>query len=191
VTALARAALALALCLAGGAHAQVAAIDAPPLPLAAKRIAASSDECAVWRREQAFSRSVEAHDERAFQSFLHAGTVFDAGTADADRGRDEVAKSWAEIVAGKSIALRWRPGIVHIGGEPTIALSRGPYILQRMQAGAPVFRVGMYQTVWVRDLRDGVWRVLFDGSATTGQSVEDRVAAERWVEEQVMSDCAS
>ena len=117
--------------------------------------------------------------------------MFDAGTADADRGRDEVAKSWAEIVAGKTIALRWRPGIVQIGGEPTIALSRGPYILQRMQAGAPVFRVGMYQTVWVRDLRDGVWRVLFDGSATTGQSVEDRVAAERWVEEQVMSDCAS
>jgi hypothetical protein len=191
VTALTRAALALALALAGGAHAQVVAIDAAPLPLAAKRIAASSDECAVWRREQAFSRSVEAHDERAFQSFLHAGTVFDAGTADADRGRDEVAKSWAEIVAGKTIALRWRPGIVHIGGEPTIALSRGPYILQRMQAGAPVFRVGMYQTVWVRDSRDGVWRVLFDGSATTGQSVEDRAAAERWVEEQVMSDCAS
>jgi len=186
-----RAGLALALCLAGGAQAQVAAIDARPLPLAAKRVAASSDECAVWRREQAFSRSVEAHDERAFESFLHAGTVFDAGTADADRGRDEVAKSWAEIVAGKTIALRWRPGIVQIGGEPTIALSRGPYILQRMQAGAPVFRVGMYQTVWVRDLRDGVWRVLFDGSATTGQSVEDRVAAERWVEEQVMSDCAS
>jgi len=191
VTAAKRAALALALCLAGAAQAQLTAIDAGPLPLAAKRIAASSDECAVWRREQAFSRSVEAHDERAFQSFLHSGTVFDAGTADADRGRDEVAKSWAEIVAGKTIALRWRPGIVQIGGEPTIALSRGPYILQRMQAGAAVFRVGMYQTVWVRDLRDGVWRVLFDGSATTGQTVEDRAAAERWVEEQVMSDCAS
>ena len=180
-----------ALCIAGATSAQVGAIDVKPLPPATKRITASSDECAVWRREQAFARSVEAHDARAFQSFLHAGTVFNAGTVDADRGSDEVAKSWAEIVEGKAIALRWRPGIVQIGGEPTIAISRGPYILQRMQAGASTYRVGMYQTVWVRDGRDGAWRVLFDGSATTGQPMDDRAAADRWVEEQAMSDCAS
>ncbi len=185
------AALFVALCGAGAADAQVAAIDAKPLPPATRRVPASADECAVWRRELAFARSVESHDARAFASHLHAGTVFNAGTADADRGRDDVAKSWAEIVEGKTIALRWRPGIVQIGGEPGIAVSRGPYILQRMQAGAPVYRVGMYQTIWVRDGRDGVWRVLFDGSATTGQAIDDRAAAERWVEEQVMSDCAS
>ena len=178
-------------CVAGAASAQVAVIDAQPLPLATKRIAASSDECVVWRREQSFARTVEAHDARAFQAFLHAGTVFNAGTADADRGSAEVAKSWAEIVEGKTIALRWRPGIVQIGGEPTIAISRGPYILQRLQAAAPPYRVGMYQSVWVRDGRDGAWRVLFDGSATTGQAMADRAAAERWVEEQAMSDCAS
>ena len=191
MTARAWAAAAAVACAALPAHAQVDAIDARPLPLAAKRLPASADECAVWRREQAFARSVESHDARAFRSFLHAGTVFQAGTADADRGGDAVTSAWREIVDGKSIALRWRPGIVQIGGEPTIAVSRGPYILRRTQAGAPVHRVGMYQTVWVRDGGDGVWRVLFDGSATTGQTVEDRAAAERWVEEQVMSDCAS
>jgi len=190
VTTVARAALVVALCAAAAAHAQVAAIDARPLPLATKRIAASSEECAVWRREQAFARSVEAHDAGAFRSFLHAGTVFGAGTAEPDRGSDEVAKSWAEIVEGRTIALRWRPGIVQIGGEPAIALSRGPYILQRMQAGAPIYRVGLYQTVWVRDGRDGVWRVLYDGSASAGQAMDDRAAADRWVEEQAMSDCA-
>jgi len=191
VTARFAAAFLAAWCVAGAASAQVAVIDAQPLPLATKRIAASSDECVVWRREQSFARTVEAHDARAFQAFLHAGTVFNAGTADADRGSAEVAKSWAEIVEGKTIALRWRPGIVQIGGEPTIAISRGPYILQRLQAGAPTYRVGMYQSVWVRDGRDGAWRVLFDGSATTGQAMADRAAAERWVEEQAMSDCAS
>ena len=86
--------------------------------------------------------------------------------------------------------MRWRAGIVQIGGEPTIAVSRGPYILQRMQAGAPVFRVGFYQTVWLRDRGDGVWRVLYDGSASSPQPMADRAAAERWVEEQAMSDCA-
>jgi ketosteroid isomerase-like protein len=183
--------VALAGTCVGRALAQDAVIDAKPLPLATKRVPASADECAVWRREQSFARSVEDHDARAFASHLHAGTVFNAGSADADRGRDAVARSWAEIVDGKTIALRWRAGIVQIGGESTVAVSRGPYILQRLQAGAPIFRVGLYQTVWLRDRGDGVWRVLFDGSASAPQPVDSRAAAERWVAEQAMSDCAS
>jgi hypothetical protein len=172
-------------------RAQDARIDAGPLPLASKRLPASADECTVWKRERAFARSVELHDAGAFESFLHAGTVFNVGTADADKGRDTVVKSWAEVVDGKTVALRWRPGIVQIGGEPGIAVSRGTFILQRTQAGTQVFRVGMFQTVWVRDARDKVWRVLFDGSATTSQPMDDRAAADRWVEDQAMSDCAA
>jgi hypothetical protein len=172
------------------AAAQGAAIDVRPLPLATQRLPASADECVVWRREHGFARSVESHDVRGFESYLHVGTVFNVATADADRGRESVLASWDGIVEGKAIALRWRPGIVTIGGEPTIAVSRGPYILQTMKDGAAAFRVGMFQTVWVRDAKDGIWRVLFDGSATTGQNVDDRAAADRWVEGQPMSDCA-
>jgi ketosteroid isomerase-like protein len=184
------AALSLA-ALAAAAGAQDAAIEARPLPLASRRLPASAEECVVWKRELGFARSVEAHDARAFESFLHPGAVFSAGTADAEKGRDSVLKSWAEIVAGRTIALRWRPGIVQIGGEPAIALSRGTFILQRLQAGAPVFRVGMFQSIWVRDASDGAWRVLFDGSASGVQPMEDRAAADRWVEDQPMSDCAA
>jgi ketosteroid isomerase-like protein len=165
-------------------------IDAPPLPFAAKRIPATGEECAVWRREQSFAQAVASHDPRAFAAHLHGGAVFNAGSADAERGRDAVLQSWAGIVAGKTIALRWRPGIVQIGGEPTIAVSRGPYVLQRLRDGVAVFRVGVYQSVWLRDARDGVWRVLFDGSPGASQAVDDRAAADRWVEEQTMSDCA-
>jgi ketosteroid isomerase-like protein len=190
VTAASRALLvALVACAAAGA--EDAAIDAGPLPLAAKRVPAGADECAVWQRELSFSRSVERHDAAAFAAHLHAGALFNVGTADADRGRGAIVQGWAEVVEGKTIALRWRPGIVQIGGEPAIAVSRGPYILQRTQNGTPVFRVGMFQTVWVREQRDGVWRVLFDGSATSSQPMESRAAAERWVEEQAMSDCAA
>lgn len=176
---------------AGPARAQTAPIDAKPLPFTDKRLPASAEECAVWKRELAFARSVESHDAGAFAAFLHPGTVFNAGTPDAARGRDEVATSWKEIVEGRTIALRWRPGVVAIGGEPAIALSRGTFILQRMEGDAPSFRVGMFQTVWVRDARDAVWRVLYDGSATTSQPMKDRAAAERWVSDQPMSDCAA
>jgi len=76
---------------------------------------------------------------------------------------------------------------VAIGGEATIAVSRGTFILQRMEGDVPSFRVGMFQTVWVRD---PVWRVLDGGSATTSLPMRDRVAAERRVTDQPMSDCA-
>ncbi len=187
----ARAVAALFATVALAAAAQDVAIEAKPLPLARERVAATSDECAVWRREQSFANAVERHDARAFAAHLHAGAVFNAGSADADRGRESVLQRWAAIIDGKTIALRWRAGIVQIGGEPTIAISRGPYIVQGVRNGAPVFRVGMYQTVWVRDAADGVWRVLFDGSAGASQPVDDRAAADRWVEDQPMSDCAS
>jgi ketosteroid isomerase-like protein len=185
--------IALAALLAAGAVAPAllaqAPLDAAPLPLARERLPASAEECAVWRRELAFAGAAEAHDAAAWQSFLHEGTVFNAGTPEADRGREAVTKSWAGIVEGKTIALRWRPGIVDIGGEPGIAVSRGPYILQRVQAGAASYRVGMFQTVWVKG-GDGAWRVLFDAGATTPQSMDDRAAADRWVEQQAMSNCA-
>jgi ketosteroid isomerase-like protein len=174
-----------ALCAAAGADA-----DPTALPLSAKRVAASADECAVWRRERSFARSVEAHDARAFAAHLHPGTVFNAGAADADRGRAAVAESWSEIVEGKKLVLRWRPGIVHIGGDPAIALSRGPWILQSSRDGATTVSVGFYQTVWVRDAADGVWRVLYDAAASTPQKMADRAAAERWVADQAMADCS-
>ena len=171
------------------AHAQP--VDAEPLPLAATRLPASVGECAVWRRERDFARTVERHDLAAFAAYLHPGAVFNAGSADAARGAGAVTESWRAIVEGRTIALRWRPGIVQIGGEPGIALSRGPYVLQRLQeSGAASYRVGLFQTVWLRDAGDGVWRVLFDGSATNSQPVEDRAAADRWVAAQAMSDCA-
>ena len=173
---------------AGTAQAQT---DPAALPLAAKRIAASAEECSAWRRERSFAKSVEAHDLSAFESHLHAGTVFNAGTVAANRGRAAVLEGWTGIVEGKGSVLRWRAGIVNIGGDPTIAVSRGPWIVQSTRDGTTSFSVGFYQTVWVRDAKDATWRVLFDGGASTPLKVADRAAADAWVVEQPMSDCAA
>ncbi len=181
-----------ALVLAAGlALAAQAQLDATALPLAAKRIAASADECSVWRRERSFSRSVEMHDLPSFESHLHPGAIFNAGSPEVARGRAEVVESWAGIVEGKGTILRWRPGIVHIGGDPAVAISRGPWILQSMRDGTTSISVGFYQTVWLRDANDGTWRVLFDAGASTPQKMASRAAADAWVTEQPMNDCAA
>ncbi len=173
------------------AGADATAVDPTALPLGALTVAASAEECAAWRRERSFSRSVEMHDAAAFASHLHPGAVFDAGDERATRGRDAVVAGWSGLIEGKGTVLRWRPGVVDIGGEPAIAVSRGPYILQSMRDGKATFRVGFYQTVWLRDAADRTWRVLFDGGASTPLLVDDRAAAEAWVRQQAMSDCAS
>jgi len=142
-----------------GAQGSAAAASAAPLP----PIVHSAAECAVWRRELSFAKSVEAHDAKAFAAHLHPGAVFNAGSRSPLRGSDAVAQAWAPIVEGKEFILRWRPGAVAIGGDPNIALSRGPSFSESPGADPKErYKVGFYQSVWVRDSASGEWRVLFD-----------------------------
>lgn len=166
------------------------AIAQPASAPAAVRAVHSAAECRVWQRELGFARSVEMHDERAFVAHIHPGAVFDAGAVDAVRGRAAVAKSWSGLIDGKDVLLRWRPGIVDIGGDPDVALSRGPYVLEDKRADpATRFRVGLFQSVWVRDRVDGEWRVLFDGSGGPPKPVESAEAAQHYMAANAPADC--
>lgn len=153
-------AVALALAAVGSA-----AANSPPAPPAPPALTFSAAECAVWDREASFARSAEQHDAAAFASHVHPGAVFFNGPYQAVRGRDAVAKEWAPIIEGKDIVLRWHPDAVSIGGDPDVALSRGPYWMENRAKDAPQpYLVGRFISTWVRG-DDGQWRVLFDGGA--------------------------
>jgi len=171
------------------AHAQPAAgpPDADGYPTL--KASHSERECAVWAREQSFARSVERHDAEAFAEHLHPGAIFNAGNVAAQRGRDAVLKAWAGIIEGQSVVLRWRPGVVQIGGDPDIALSRGPYLMEIPGAEpAKRWRVGEFQSIWVRD--GDAWRVLYDMGATPPQPIETLEAARRYVAARATLACA-
>jgi len=151
----------------------------------------SANECEVWRREFSFAQSVEAHDAVAFAAHLHPGAVFNAGAVDAQRGRSAIAREWEPIIAGKDLVLRWRPGVVQIGGIDNIAISRGPYAMEDLRPGAAVrWRVGWYQSIWVRE-PGGEWLVLFDGSPATPRPVDSAEAARRHLDANSAPDCKS
>jgi ketosteroid isomerase-like protein len=146
-------------------------------PAAPATPAMSAEECAVWRREASFAASVDRHDREAFLAHLHPGTVFDVGSPAPQRGRDAVLAAWAPLIAGEPVQLRWFPEVVHIGGEPDIASSHGPYLLRRTGAdGQPEYALGRFQSVW-KKAADGQWYVLFDGGAPPPRPV-GREAAE-------------
>lgn len=162
----------------------------PAASTPAFRVAHSARECSVWQRELSFARSVELHDAGAFAEHLHPGAVFNAGSAEADRGRAAVLKGWAGLIEGRAVVLRWRPGVVNIGGDPDVALSRGPYVIEDTRPGAAArFQVGLYQSVWVRDRASGVWRVLFDGSPSAPQRVQSAEAARLYMAANSPAEC--
>lgn len=149
----------------------------------------SAAECVVWRRELGFARSVEAHDAVGFAAHLHPGAVFNAGSRRPLRGADSVSKAWAGIVEGKAFVLRWRPGVVHIGGDPNIALSRGPFFSDNPGAEArDRYKVGFFHSIWVRDAA-GEWRILFDGPDGVPQSVANAEEGRAFVAAQSSDDC--
>lgn len=127
--------------------------------------ALSAAECAVWERERRFAATVADHDATAFADHVHAQAVFDAGSAQPIHGRVAVVAAWKDIIAGTSIKLHWSPGVVTLGGDGSLAISRGPAWIEDSRPGARSrYRVGEFISTWIRD-RDGQWRVLFDGGA--------------------------
>lgn len=135
----------------------------PPAPAPAAKTPMSAEECGVWEREQSFAASVEAHDAAAFRAHLHPDTVFIDGRGGLTRGADAVTESWAGIISGEELVLRWYPDVVTIAGTTGVALSRGPYWIENTKADAdPRFMVGQFISTWLRGA-DGQWQVVFDG----------------------------
>jgi len=148
------------------ARADEPAPNPAPAPVAAPTTTAptmSTDECQVWNREVSFAASVENHDAKAFAEHLHPGAVFLGGANRARRGGEAIAAAWTDIVKGTEGVLHWHPDTVVIGGDPNVALSRGPWWIAdtSKDAKAP-YVMGNYISTWVRDDK-GVWHVLFDG----------------------------
>jgi ketosteroid isomerase-like protein len=144
----------------------------PPPPPSVMPVVApmSAAECEVWAREKSFAAASAAHDTAAFTEHVHPGAVFVNGNQAPSRGRAKILEDWAPIIEGKDIHLGWYPGFVAIGGDDHLAISRGPYWIENPDPTvdpAKRYRVGNFQSIWVRD-KDGQWRVFVDGG--TGPS---------------------
>ena len=138
----------------------------------------TSDECDVWNREAGFASSVAQHDAGAFAAFLHPGALFNAASNAPTRGATAVAKNWAGIIEGKNVILRWLPQYVSIGGDPNIAISRGPFTMENTnREGKGRFSIGYFTSVWVREATGKPWLVLFDGGGAPPIAVENAEAA--------------
>ena len=139
------------------------AIAAASLLLAPPAFAATAAECEVWNRELSFAQAVADHDTETFVEHLLPDSTFIGGNDQPTAGRDAIATEWAPLIAGKGIRLHWYPEAVHIAGNGTVALSRGPYWMENPAPGAKQrYLAGRFISTWLRDA-NGTWHVAFDG----------------------------
>ena len=146
------------LVLTGIAAAQQPVARPDPFPPAPKL---SEVECQVWARETGFARAVAEHDAAAFREHLHEGAVFGTKSPAPQRGRDAIVESWAGVIDGSTLVLRWYPTMVVVDGSGALAYSSGPALYEKAGAQGPEYRQGAFQSIWRRG-DDGVWRVVFD-----------------------------
>jgi ketosteroid isomerase-like protein len=123
---------------------------------------------AVVCAEVGFSRSVENRELDAFMAFLDPEVRFVTGNI--SRGPDEVAQGWAGFFEADGPKIRWRPAIVEVVANGTLAISRGPYRLTRVsEEGEAQDSWGTFNSTW-RLKTDGEWRVLFDAGGDHGKT---------------------
>ncbi len=126
-------------------------------------------------REIRFSQSVENQDIDAFKSFIDPDARFIGGSV--LRGPDDVTAAWSVFFTADGPTIKWRPQIVEVLENGTLALSRGPYVTESVDAeGNSVAGWGTFNSVW-RLHADGEWRVVFDaGSPAAGEPGDEAKA---------------
>lgn len=129
--------------------------------------------------ELGFSRSAEQRDRSAFRAFIDNDARFvGAGVM---VGPAAVIAAWEPFFADGGPQISWRPLIVEVVREGDLALSRGTYKIDSINAEGDVQTVwGTFNSVW-RKTTDGDWKVLFDMGGDHGKdpSAEEMALFER------------
>jgi ketosteroid isomerase-like protein len=118
--------------------------------------------------EVGFSRSVENRDFEAFIAYLDPEARFVTGQV--SRGPEEIGQAWAGFFAPDGALIRWRPAIVEVVANGTLAISRGPYRMTTIgDTGEPAHVWGTFNSTW-RLSANGEWKVLFDAGGDHGKT---------------------
>lgn len=123
---------------------------------------------AVICAEVSFSRAAERRDLPAFRRLLDDDARFVTG--EVLRGPAAVVAAWAGFFAADGPEIRWRPAVVEVVPDGTLAISRGPYRIRGRDAEGKVRESwGTFNSVWRRQA-GGEWKVLFDAGSDQGKS---------------------
>jgi len=126
-------------------------------------------------REIAFSQAAEQRDAIRFASFIDTDARFVG--ASVLRGPAAIAEGWSAFFAADGPAIKWRPQVIEVLSDGTLALSRGPYRLTVTDENGVMSQSwGTFNSVWRRQ-PDGTWKIVFDAGSMAAEPPADDVRA--------------
>ena len=103
--------------------------------------------------ENAFARSMDQRDFKAFSSFLDDEAIFFSGSGPL-RGREAIEKKWKPMYESKEPPFSWKAETVQVLDSGELALSSGPVFDGGKQTST-------FSSIWRRQA-NGQWKVIFD-----------------------------
>jgi ketosteroid isomerase-like protein len=125
--------------------------------------------------EIGFSQAAERQDLDAFRSFIDPDARFISNNV--LRGVDAIVEAWSVFFQANGPTISWRPQIVEVLDNGTLALSRGPYRVTAVDdTSNAIEQWGTFNSVW-RLHDDGRWRVVFDAGSPAAAAPDDDTRA--------------
>ena len=116
--------------------------------------------------EIAFSNAAENRDKAAFKAMIDPDARF--VTNRVRRGPEEIGEGWSGFLEPGGATIRWRPAVVEVTQDGSLALSRGPYRAIRVDESGTQESWGHFISTWRR--KGDRWYVLFDTGGDQGMT---------------------
>lgn len=124
--------------------------------------ARATDEAAIRAASAAWSQAATAKDLERAVSFYADDAVVLPDKAPATRGKENIRKNWALLLALPGPGLRWQTGSLDIARSGELAYETGAYnFITTDKKGQSTDSPGKYLVIWKKQT-DGSWRVAVD-----------------------------
>jgi uncharacterized protein (TIGR02246 family) len=128
--------------------------------------ARAADEAAIRAASVAWSQAATAKDLDKAVSFYSDDALQFPNKAPAAKGKENIRKNWAPMLAAPGPGLSWQTGSVEVARSGDIAFETGTYVfLSTDKKGKSSDEKGKFVVVWKKQ-SDGSWRVVVDTDNT-------------------------
>jgi uncharacterized protein (TIGR02246 family) len=124
--------------------------------------ARAADEAAIRAASAAWSQAAAAKDLDKVVSFYADDAVQFPDKAPAAKGKENIRKNWAPMLAAPGAGLSWQTGSVEVTRSGELAYETGTYsFFTTDKKGKTNDEKGKYVVVWKKQ-SDGSWKVAVD-----------------------------
>jgi uncharacterized protein (TIGR02246 family) len=128
--------------------------------------ARAADEASIRAASAAWSQAATAKDLDRTVSFYADDALQFPNKAPATKGKENIRKNWAPLLAAPGPGLSWQTGSIEVASSGELAYETGTYaFVTTDKKGKSNDEKGKFVVVWKKQI-DGSWKVVVDTDNT-------------------------